>query len=168
MQRKNNNVTNKKAFAMMMAIIVIVTLTTIMALSIQLSTKDSKRVVNRYLYDQAKLLAKNAAEYTIYLIKNATQNCPTFNQSSYDFMENGGLYSITVNTSYAYAVTSDVNTSNCNASNTYITLNTPTNSEKNYALVKIDVTVDVNSLSAGSEPIRIKKTYIEDITSYIK
>ena len=171
MQRKNHNINTKikNGFAMMTALIVIIVLVTVMALSIQLSSKNAHRVVNTYLYEQAKLLAKNAAEYTIYLIdKNATVNCPSFSQSNYDFMENGGLYSITVNTSYAYAVTSDVNTSNCTASNRYVTLTAPTNPDQNYALVKIDVTVDVNNTSAGSEPITIKKTYIEDITNYIK
>ncbi len=153
----------------MTALIVIVVLVTVMALSIQLSSKNARRVVNTYLYEQAKLLARNAAEYTVYLIdKNATVNCPSFPQSYYNFMENGGLYNITVNTSYAYAVTPDVNTSNCTVANTYVTLTAPTNSDQNYALVKIDVTVNVNNTSANSEPITVKKTYIENITNYIK
>ena len=53
---------------MIMAIIVIVVLTTIMALTLNLTSQTTKQTTDLYLREQAVLLAKSAAEYTLLAI----------------------------------------------------------------------------------------------------
>ena len=76
MQRKNYILKSKKnGFAMLMAIVVLLVLATMMAVSISLTTKTTKRNLNTYVKNQAELYSKNAAEYALYKISKSTTKC---------------------------------------------------------------------------------------------
>ena len=153
----------RSGIAMIMAVAVLVVLATIMAFSIQMTTKTGKRVVDIYVRNQAELYAKNAAEFALYQISQSASRC---SPSSIGPFTIDGLYTVTVDLDYAYA---DNNASTCGA-NDYVTLTNPPvgQSDREYGYVKIDVTVNVNSSSVNSEPIRVFRRYIEDITPYLQ
>ena len=155
----------RSGIAMIMAGAVLVVLATIMAFSIQMTAKTGKRVVDIYVLNQAELYAKNAAEFALYKISRSSSRCSPASIGPFTI---DGLYKVTVDLDYAYAA-EDNNTSTCGA-NDYITLtNTPAGQpDREYGYVKIDVTVDVNSNSVNSEPIRVFRRYIEDITPYLQ
>lgn len=165
MQRKNDLLKPMKrsGIAMIMAVAVLVVLATIMAFSIQMTTKTGKRVVDIYIRNQAELYAKNAAEFALFQISRSASRCSPASIGPFTI---DGLYKVTVDLDYAYA---DNNTSTCGV-NDYVTLTNPPvgQSDREYGYVKIDVTVDVNSSSVNSEPIRIFRRYIEDITPYLQ
>ena len=154
---------NRSGIAMIMAIGVLVILTMIMAFSIQMTAKTGKRVADIYVRNQAELYAKNAAEFALYQISQSTSKC---SPSSIGPFTIDGLYRVFVDIDYAYA---DNNASTC-ATNDYIPLTNPPlgQQDREYGYVKIDVTVDVYSSSINSEPIRIFRRYIEDITPYMR
>ncbi len=159
MQRKNNLLKSQRGgFAIIMAIAALVVLTTIMAFSIQMTSKTAKRVVDVYVKNQAELYAKNAAEFALFQIANSPTRC---NPTSIGPFILDTIYSITVNISYAYS-----NEGSC--TNNYIDLQDAPDSQREYGYAKIDVVVDVNSSSINSEPIRIFRRYIEDITPYLQ
>src|SRR3990167_7195480 len=64
----------RSGFAMIMAVIVILVISTIMALSLALTTETSKRTTDLYLYEQAVLHAKSAAELALLDIATPEQN----------------------------------------------------------------------------------------------
>ena len=165
MQRKNYILKPMKrnGFAMIMAIAILVVIATIMAYSIQTTTKTGKRVVDIYVKNQAELYAKNAAEFALYKISQSTDKCSPASITPFTI---DGIYKVSVDLDYAYA---DNNTSTC-LTNNYVTLTNPPvgQGDREYGYVKIDVTVDVDSGSINSEPIRIFRRYIEDITPYLK
>ena len=67
MQRKNYllKTSHKSGMAMITAIAVIVIIATIMTLALKLSTQTTKKTVDIYVYEQAVLLSKRAAEYAL-------------------------------------------------------------------------------------------------------
>ena len=157
MQRKNYLLkrAHRSGIAMMMAIFVLVTLATIMAFTIQVTAKTSKRAVDIYVEDQANLFAKNAAEYAVYKISK-DRNCSISSFST----TLQSYYQVSVNISY---ILSDI-TTGCPIST--ITL-TSVGSADAYAYARIDVTVTVNDPEIVSEPIRIFRRYVEDITPFV-
>ncbi len=147
---------------MIMAVSVLVVLATIMAFSIQVSSKTSKRVIDSYVKNQAELYAKNAAEYALYKISTATTNCspttiPTFTLGPND------EYQVSINIQYAYS-----NITCPNSADNYVTLQSAPSFARRYGYAKIDVTVLVNDTTLTSEPIRVFRRYLEDITPYMK
>ena len=147
---------------MIMAVGVLVILATIMAFSIQTSSKTTKRVIDSYIKNQAELYAKNAAEYALYKISTSTTNCspttiPTFNLGDHD------EYQIDIKIQYAYS-----NIKCPTTSDNYVTLQSASSAARSYGYAKIDVTVLVNDTTIASEPIRIFRRYLEDITPYMK
>jgi competence protein ComGC len=156
MQRKNN-ILKKRAFALVSAIVIIVVFSIIMAFSLKMNAKTSKRVVDSYIKNQAELYAKNAAEYSLYKISKASSNClpKTIKPFSID-----GLYDVNISLSYAY--------SNVTCDNNYILLKDAPDKSRQYGYVKIDIIVSIKNNSLNSEPIRIYRSYLEDITPYLK
>jgi len=142
---------------MIMAIAVLVVLATIMALTLQLNKKTSKTIIDTYVENQAELYAKNGAEYALYLIATSGAKCSPTTIAPFTI---DGLYTVHVDLSYAYS-----NAGTC--TKTYIDLKDAPTSAREYGYVRIDVSVDVNKSSINSEPIRIFRRYIEDITPYL-
>ena len=158
--------TTRSAFAMMTAVGVLVVLAVIMAFSIQMNTKSTKEVVDVYLKNQAELYAKNAAEFALYKIAKAHTRCSpaTINSFTID-----NIYDVTVDVSYAYAVEGTDNYECPAPAKTYVKFLAASSPDREYGYVKIDVTVEVKEdKKVTSEPIRVVRRYIEDITPYIK
>jgi Tfp pilus assembly protein PilX len=159
MSRKNNLLKRSKpGFAIYMAFAVMMIMATMMAFSIHTNAKTSKRIVDIYVKNQAELYAKNAAEYALYRIANATTRCSPASISSFSI----GDYTISVDIAYAYS-----NTDCTSPAKNYIALGDAPTSEREYGYVKLDVTVDVNNAQLNTEPIRIVRRYVEDITPYL-
>lgn len=161
MQRKNNllmplkstasrnslRATHKSGMAMIMAIGVIVVIGTLMALSVALTTQTSKRTVDVYLYEQAALYSKSAAELA--LLDIAAANPCGVTSANYSF--DSGLYDANVTMRYVYRGLS------CGGSDDYFT--TLTTDEQNGSVL-MDITVTSN---AGSEPIRYFRRTIQKL-----
>jgi len=157
MQRKNYLLksAHRSGIAMIMAIFVLVTLATIMAFTIQMTAKTGKRAADIYVENQANLFAKNAAEYAVYKISK-DKNCSTtsFNTTLQSY------YQVSVNISYILSDT----TAGCPTSS--ITL-TSVGTADAYAYARIDVTVTVDNDAVATEPVRIFRRYVEDITPFV-
>ena len=157
MQRKNYLLKpmHRSGIAMIMAIFVLVILATIMAFSIQMTTKTAKRATDIYVEDQAILFAKNAAEYAVYKInKNKNCNLTSFNTTLQTY------YQVNVDISY---ILSDPNAV-CPTSDIALTA---VGDADAYAYARIDVTVTVDNDAVSTEPIRIFRRYVEDITPFV-
>ena len=162
MQRKNN-LLKKDGFAMMMALAVLVVVASIIAFTFTLTTQTTKRTIDSYVKKQAELYAKNSAEYVLFKISKASNNCKPDNELITYTID--GIYDVSINVDYAYSNTSCTDSNGNN--NDYVTLQNMDDNASRYAYVKIDVTVEVDSGSINSEPIHIFRRYIEDITDYI-
>lgn len=135
--------------AMLMAIIVLVTIATIMALALSLSSQTTKRTTDLYLYEQAALYAKSATEYALLdIAKNGCTN--TYNHTFGTGTEI--QYDATVTMRYSY-------TAAVGLCNQYITINTP---EENGS-VMMDVTVTLHDTSIATEPIRYFRRTIQKL-----
>ena len=168
MQRKNNLLikSSRNAFAIMAAVGVLVILAVIMAFSIQMNTKSTKEVVDTYVKNQAELYAKNAAEYALFQIAKAHTPCIP---NKIDPFTIDDIYDVNIDLAYAYALEDDDNSSCSDANLTYVNLLNASSADREYGYVKIDVAVEVKEeKNVTSEPIRIFRRYLEDITPYIK
>ncbi|EQB39659.1 hypothetical protein M947_06600 [Sulfurimonas hongkongensis] len=150
MQRKNYILNRKKVqyrsgFAMMMAIIVIVIISTIMALSLSLTTQTAKRTTDIYLYEQAVLYSKSAAELALLEIAQ-NGSCTTIAPYTLD-----GIYDINVTLKYVYKGLT------CGGDNDYFT--TIQTDEQNGSVL-MDITVTTNE---GTEPIRYFRRSIQKL-----
>ncbi|MDO8454136.1 MAG: hypothetical protein Q7S59_06150 [Sulfurimonas sp.] len=163
MQRKNY-LLRKSGFAMIMAIAVIVIISTIMALSLSMTAETTKRTTDLYIYEQAVLLSKSAAEYALLQI---SQNQPCtdeitlgLNNFKPDLNSNGNIdddfYNIDIKIKYIY----DSNTS-CiaNGGTFYTNVTTP---EQNGSVL-MDITVSVTDENITSEPIRYFRRSIQKL-----
>ena len=148
MQRKNyflrNSISKKRSgFAMIMAITVVVVLSTIMALSINMTNKSSKRTADIYLYEQALLYSKSASELA--LLDIAKKGCI----NTFDTNFSNSIYDANVTMRYVY--TGAVNDSSGNPCDEYISyIQTP---EQNGSVL-MDITITINDPTVVSEPIR--------------
>jgi hypothetical protein len=152
MQRKNNilrrglSTKNRSAMAMIMAIAVIVTIATIMALSLSLTAQSSKRTTDIYLYEQAILYSKSAAELALEKIAKDGK-CTTISPYTIDT-----IYNIKVDLKYVYKNYACSGTD----SNFFTTLQT----DEQNGSVLMDITVTTN---AGTEPIRYFRRSIQKL-----
>jgi type II secretory pathway pseudopilin PulG len=136
----------KNGMAMIMAIIVIIVLLTIMATSISLTTKTAKRTTDIYLYEQAMIYSKSAAELVLLdIAKDGPCTHATWNKIF------NNLYEANITIKYIYTSPSP-----CTTSNTYFEISTP---EQNGSVL-MDITVTSN---AGSEPIRYFRRTIQKL-----
>jgi Tfp pilus assembly protein PilX len=152
MQRKNSilNRTHKNGMALIMAIAVIVIIATIMALSMALTTQTTKRTNDLYLYEQATLLSKSAAEYALLRI---AQDGPCTHTNDLIFTQDS-IYDVNISLRYIY-----MNPSPCTAAQTYTIVNTP---EQNGSIL-IDVAVSVTDPTVTTEPIRYFRRTIQKL-----
>jgi len=145
MQRKNNLLksTNRNGMAMIMAISVIVIVSTILVLSLSLTTQTSKRTTDLYVYEQAVLLSKSAAEYGLLQIsRNGCINSLDFEHDYYD---------INISMQYIYTEAS--------VCNDYFTIST----DEQNGSVLMDITVSVDDPTITSEPIRYFRRSIQKL-----
>ncbi|MEK6658759.1 MAG: hypothetical protein AABY36_03645 [Campylobacterota bacterium] len=151
MQRKNyilkiNPHKNRNGFAMIMAIIVLVIITTIMALSISLTTQTTKRTTDLYLYEQAVLYSKSAAELA--LLNIAQNGCQNSFSTTFD-----GIYDANVAMRYIYNSTVGTCTD-------YVNVTTP---EQNGSIL-MDITVSVRAdVNITAEPIHYFRRSIQKL-----
>ncbi|MFT7003261.1 MAG: Tfp pilus assembly protein PilX [Sulfurimonas sp.] len=155
MQRKNSilRTTHKNGMAIIMAITVLVVISTIMALSLALTTKTSKRTTDLYLYEQATLLSHSAAEYAIL---KASQQSPC-SLANINFNHND-MFNIDVTMRYvSYAGTS------CST-------NAPSGNIKYFATTTypdsdgtIIMDIVVTDLNISTEPIRYFRRSIQKL-----
>jgi len=155
----------RDGFALIMALGMLVVIATIMALAIQLSSHTSKRVVDDYIKNQAQLYAKNGAEFAIYKISkdfNSSQPCSIKSINT----NIDGIYDLNITLSYAF---SDHNiTQACDNNGTHTLDLMDANGSREYGYVRIDVFVDTNRSGVTTEAISVYKSYLEDITPYLK
>lgn len=121
MQRKNyilkTNFNGKRAgIAMIMAIIVVVVISTIMVLSLALTSETTKKTADLYLYEQAVLYSRSAAELA--LLEIANNGCQNSFSTTFD-----GIYDANITMRYVYTNTVvgcdkyfDINTTEQNGS----------------------------------------------------
>jgi Tfp pilus assembly protein PilX len=152
MQRKNNFLkSSKNGFAMMMALAVIVILGTIMAFSINLTSKTTKQSIDLYLYEQAQLYAKSATEYALLKIAKDGECNHT---NDLNFIQDG-IYDINISLKYIYTYPSP-----CTPSKTFSTVTTP---EQNGSVI-IDVAINIpQERNITSEPIRYFRRTIQKL-----
>ena len=158
MQRKNSflNPSKRKGFAMIMAIVVIVVLTTIMAISLNLTSQTTKQTTDLYLREQAVLLAQSAAEYTLLAISghdrgtNGNTNCLGAVNAEYPSSTNP-IFDVNVSISYI----------GLNCVNGYNYIPSITTPESN-GTVLLDITV-TSAPSASTEPIRYFRRTIQKL-----
>ena len=131
---------------MIMAIAAVVVIAGIMALALSLNTQTSKRTTDLYLYEQAQIYTRSAAEFALLQIAN---DGACFHQSVN--ISPDGLFNLNVTIRYIYDA---ANT--CAADRTYTFVNTP---EQNGSVL-MDITV---STDAGTEPIRVFKRTIQKL-----
>jgi hypothetical protein len=120
-----------------------------MAVSISMSAQTTKRTVDVYLYEQATLLAKSAAEYAVLRIgldNNETYPC---NVTSLNFTQDNFDVNISIQYSYKNPPTS------CNGK-TFA--NVTTDEQNGTALIDVAV-----SSSLGSEPIRYVRRSLQKL-----
>ncbi|MBN2782866.1 MAG: hypothetical protein JXQ66_06455 [Campylobacterales bacterium] len=137
----------RNGIAMIMAIVVIVVISTIMALSISLSTQTSKRTTDIYLYEQAVLYSKSAAELALLDIAQNPPCSVTAKNISFD-----NTYDANITMKYIYTSPSPCS----NANDNYFSITTP---EQNGS-VMMDITV---STDAGTEPITYFRRTIQKL-----
>lgn len=139
---------------MIMAISVIVIISTIMALSLAMTAETTKKTTDLYLYEQAVLLSKSAAEYALLQI---SQN-PPCSVNNLNFTQDS-IYNINVDIHYIYT-----NPSPCIATPPpggidYFTITTP---EQNGSVL-MDITVSVTDENITSEPIKYFRRSIQKL-----
>ncbi|WP_457746451.1 hypothetical protein [Sulfurimonas sp.] len=154
MQRKNSILKKsfKSGIAMIMAIFIIVLITTIMALALSLTSKTTKQTTDLYIYEQAVLLSKSAAEYALLKI---SQNLPCSDLDEH-ISNQDGYYNIDIKLRYIYTTNAPCLV---NGGTLYTIVNTP---EQNGSVL-MDITVDVNDTSVTTEPIRYFKRTIQKL-----
>ncbi len=161
MQRKNHILMNtmqksskRGAFAMIMAMAVIVIVGTILALSLSLTNKTTKQTADIYIYEQAVLLSKSAAEYALLRISQAAP-C-SINNLTFSPPAPLDYYNITIDMRYVY---DNVATCTAGGATNYFIIST----EESNGLVLLDITVEVNDITIISEPIRYFRRSIQKL-----
>jgi hypothetical protein len=149
MQRKNNILKSKNAIAMIMAVVTIMIISTIMLFSLKLSSFSTKETTDTYLYQQAVILSRSAAEYAI-LRASLAQPCSI---NKIDFRYNN---TFDVNITMRYI---SVDGSTCHDNNSgwrYATTSTP----QSDGTIIMDISV---SCDISTEPIRYFRRTIQKL-----
>ncbi|MCD6173130.1 MAG: hypothetical protein J7J96_04965 [Sulfurimonas sp.] len=162
MQRKNYFLRNstpksKSGMAMIMAIMVIVVMATIMALSLSLTSQTTKRTTDIYLYEQAVLYSKSAAELALLdIAQNICQD--TFN----DTLGDAGEIKYDVNVTMLYVYTNNAIPSPCTNSDIYTTHTQVITPEQNGSVL-MDITTTLHDPTIATEPIRYFRRSIQKL-----
>ncbi len=142
----------RKGFGLITAIIILMTVATLMALTISLSSSTVKSTTDIYLKEQAELLARSATEYALLAISghDNTNNCVENINIAYP--TSGPNYTHEANLTIYYIGNSIPNCSN-------VINNSIFTSESNLTVI-IDTVVRVNP-ALTSEPIRFHRRTIQ-------
>jgi hypothetical protein len=147
--------TSRSAFAMIMAIIVIIIISTIMAFSLSLTTQTAKTTTDTYLYEQAILYSKSAAELALLEIAKtniAEEGClNSFETDFPDELGNESLFQAKVTMKYIYSA----EVTGCDK---YFIITTP---EQN-GTVLMDITITTKD-EIATEPIRYFRRSIQKL-----
>jgi hypothetical protein len=148
-KNKNGFLKKRSGFAMIMAIVAIVVISGIMALSLSLTVETTKRTVDLYLYEQAVLYSKSAAELALLDIAQGGP-CTTVAPYTID-----SFYDVNVSLRYVYKGFS------CGGTNDFFT--TLTTDEQNGSVL-MDITVSVRAdANVATEPIRYFRRSIQKL-----
>lgn len=163
MQRKNYLLKRRSGFAMIMALSVIVIIATIMAISMSMTAQTTKRSTDLYIYEQAVLLSKSAAEYALLRISQSAP-CSISNLNfTPDLNGNGSTtddyYDINITMRYIYTAPSPCTNIPAPGGTDYFTISTP---EQNGSVL-MDISVSVNDTTVTSEPIRYFRRTIQKL-----
>jgi Tfp pilus assembly protein PilX len=158
MQRKNYLLKRRNGFAMIMALSVIVIIATIMAISMSMTAQTTKRSTDLYIYEQAVLLSKSAAEYALLRISQDGA-CSHTNDLNFtpdlDGDGNPDFYDVNISIKYIYTAPSPC----ASANDDYFTITTP---EQNGSVL-MDISVSVDDTTVTSEPIRYFRRSIQKL-----
>jgi len=139
---------------MIMAIMVIVIIATIMALSLELTTQTTKKTTDIYLYEQAELYSKSAAELA--LLQIAKHGC----QNSLDLtLGNANQIQYDANISMQYIYTGTMTNDAGTTCNKYFDITTP----QQDGSVVMDIAVTLHDPSITTEPIRYFRRTIQKL-----
>jgi len=155
MQRKNYILkrTSRNAMAMMMAIIALVVIATIMALSLGLTIKTSKRTTDLYLYEQATLLSQSAAEYAMLKLSQE----PQCSRDSLNFSYNN-VFDVNITMQYIFTDPSTCRTNSLVDSSGYATITYPNSNGS----VLMDILISTQD-NITTEPIRYFRRSIQKL-----
>lgn len=163
MQRKNRILKgHRRGIAMIMAIAVIVILSTIMALTLNMTATTTKQTINDYLHEQALLLTRSATEYTLLRISGVnrlTTNCLTNLHGTYS-----NIYDIDISWQYiglSNEVTLDPS-GECTVAQSYIR-NADVNDINSKGSILLDVVVSVTDENVTTEPIRYHRRTLQKL-----
>ena len=160
MQRKNyflrNTISKKRSgFAMIMAITVVVIISTIMALSLNMTSESTKRTTDIYLYEQAVLYSKSAAELALLdIAKNGCTNKLDL------VLGDVGEVQYDANITMRYVYTNAVNDSSGTPCDEYISY---IQTDEQNGSVLMDITVTLHDSTIVSEPIRYFRRSIQKV-----
>jgi len=140
----------RNGIAMIMAIAVIVIIGTIMALSMALTLKTTKRTVETYLYEQVEILSDSAREYAMYKIGNTS--CI---ESGFYIPDQEGFYDINISIKY-------ITKAACTTPSLNFTTDYDPDLIHESAVIDVVVSIDKNQTNTA-EDVRFHKRYIENI-----
>ena len=135
----------RSGFSLLLAIIVMITIATLMALMLSLSSTTAKQTTDIYVSEQTKLLAKSATELALLAISGHNNSLNCINNINFTFQTN---YSVTMKLYYI----GNSLPAGCNT-----IANTISTKESNGTVI-IDTYVDYNG---SSEPIRYHRRTIQ-------
>ncbi|MFT5659673.1 MAG: hypothetical protein ACI9TV_000295 [Sulfurimonas sp.] len=165
MQRKNyflkKSTQYRSGIAMIMAIMVVVIIGTIMALSLSMTAQTSKRTTDVYLYEQAVLVSKSAAELALLdIAKTGPCTIASDHIGAYrmDLNRNAStsddIYNVVTTVRYVYDGFTCLDPNDNYAD--------VTTDEQNGSVL-MDITVSVDDPTITSEPIRYFRRSIQKL-----
>lgn len=152
MQRKSRilNSSKKPAFVMILSISIMVVVATILALSLSLTNQTTKQTNDLYLYEQATLMSKSAAEYALLKI---SEN-PLCSVTHLNFTQDT-IYKINIDMKYVYSAPSPCSDTEYE----YFNITTAESS----GIVLMDITVTIDDTNIVSEPIRVFRRSLQKL-----
>jgi len=155
MQRKNSilRATHKEGIAMIMAIAVIVIIATIMALALSMTTHTSKKTSDLYLYEQAEILSRSAAEYGV--LRATLVNPCTLGKINFAY---NNTFDINISMQY---VSFSGSACDSNAVANGVKYGTTTASESDGTII-MDITVSSQD-GVASEPVRYFRRSVQKL-----
>ena len=146
----------RNGMALFAAIAFLVIIATLGALSLRLITQTTKTTVDAYLYEQSAIYAKSAAELALLEIAKNGACTTDFSavQTAIDPLPSP-VYIVTITPRYIYKGLT------CGGGNDY--LSTPITTDEQNGSVVLDISVEVNSTSVTTEPIRYFRRTIQKL-----
>lgn len=139
----------RRGFALIMVVVVMIIVSTITMFTLMQTSQTIKRTADMYLYEQAELYTKSAAEYALFKI--ARDGCQ--DNLNLQLPEINPIYDINISMRYSYVGGAPAG---CTS---YATVTTP---EQNGSVL-MDITVNVSAANTGSDPLRYFKRTIQKL-----